>query len=78
MTRAPLDLLDGGLVTHAAEMGAHLQTRLRTVMERRPLIGDLRGLGLMTAVDFVTDRETRRPDPAVRNTVIEQAFHRGV
>ena len=50
MTRAPLDLLDGGLVTHAAEMGAHLQTRLRTVMEHRPVIGDLRGLGLMTAV----------------------------
>ena len=75
---ATLELLDGGLVTHAAEMGMHLQTRLRTVMERRQVIGDVRGLGLMTAVDFVTDRDTRRPDPAVRNTVIEQAFHHGV
>ena len=47
-------------------------------MERRPVIGDVRGLGLMTAVDFVTDRDTRRPNPAVRDAVITQAFHRGV
>jgi len=75
---ATLELLDGGLVTHAAEMGMHLQTRLRRVMERRPAIGDVRGIGLMTAVDFVTDRDTRRLDPVVRNAVIEQAFRDGV
>ena len=75
---ATLDLLEGGLVTHAAERGAHLQRRLRTVMERRPVIGDVRGLGLMTAVDFVTDRATRRPDAALRDAVLLQAFHRGV
>lgn len=75
---ATLDLLEGGLVTHAAEMGTHLQTLLRRVLKRRSVIGDVRGLGLMTAVDFVTDRDTRRADPALRNAVIEQAFHRGL
>ena len=75
---ATLDLLEGGLVTHAADMGTHLQTRLRGVLERQPVIGDVRGLGLMTAVDVVTDRDTRRADPALRNAVIVQAFHRGL
>ena len=75
---ATLDLLEGGLVTHAAEVGERLRVLLTEVMARRPEIGDVRGLGLMTAVDFVTDRESRRPEPAVRDAVLEQAFHRGV
>ena len=75
---ATLDLLEGGLVTHAAEMGEHLRVQLTEVMARRPMIGDVRGLGLMTAVDLVTNRETRQPDPALRDAVLEQAFHRGV
>jgi 4-aminobutyrate aminotransferase len=75
---ATLDLLEGGLVTHAAEMGEHLRLRLMEVMARQPTIGDVRGLGLMTAVDLVTSRETRRPDPALRDAVLEQAFQRGV
>ena len=32
----------------------------------------------MTAVEFVIDRESRRPDSAVRDAVLEQAFQRGV
>jgi 4-aminobutyrate aminotransferase len=75
---ATIDLLEGGLVTHAAEMGEHLRLRLAEVMARRPEIGNVRGLGLMTAVDFVTDRDTRRPDAALRDAVLGQAFHRGV
>ena len=75
---ATLDLLEGGLVTHAAEMGEHLRLRLTEVMARRLVIGDVRGLGLMTAVDFVTDRDTREPDPVLRDAVLEQAFRRGV
>ena len=59
-------------------MGTHLQTLLRRVLERWSVIGDIRGLGLMTAVDFVTDRNTRRADPALRNAVVDQAFHRGL
>ena len=75
---ATLDLLEGGLVARAGEMGAHLYRRLMEVMARHPTIGDVRGLGLMTAVDLVTSRETRQPDPAMRNAVVGQAFHRGL
>jgi 4-aminobutyrate aminotransferase len=32
----------------------------------------------MTAVDLVTSRETRQPDPTLRDAVLEQAFQRGV
>ena len=75
---ATLDLLEGGLVAPAAEMGEHLRLGLTEVMARHPTIGDVRGLGLMTAVDLVASRETRQPDPALRDAVLEQAFQRGV
>ena len=75
---ATLDLLEGGLVARAAELGAHLRRRLTEVMARRPIIGDVRGLGLMVAVDLVTSRETREPDPATRTAVVTEAFHRGL
>ena len=74
---ATVDLLEGGLVTHAAEMGAHLRQRLMEVMTRQSAIGDVRGLGLMAAVDLVTDRDTREPASALRTLVLDQAFRRG-
>ena len=74
---ATVDLLEGGLVTHAAELGAHLRQRLLEVMTRQSAIGDVRGLGLMVAVDLVTDRDTREPASALRTLVLDQAFRRG-
>jgi 4-aminobutyrate aminotransferase len=47
-------------------------------MARRTVIGDVRGLGLMVAADFVRDRHTREPDPHMRNEVVQQAFRRGL
>lgn len=75
---ATLDLLEGGLVANAAEVGAYLQGQLRTLMARRAAIGDVRGLGLMVAVDFVKDRRSREPDPQARNQVVQEAFARGL
>ena len=43
-----------------------------------PAIGDVRGLGLMVAADFVVDRESRRGDSEMRNRVVMECFRRGV
>ena len=53
------------LVANAARMGQRLLTALQGLQEEFACIGDVRGLGLMCAVEFVADRETKAPlDPA--------------
>ncbi len=45
---------------HAATVGSHLQARLNDLREH-PLVGEVRGMALIGAVELVADRETRRP-----------------
>jgi 4-aminobutyrate aminotransferase len=47
------------LVGHARTLGAYTLVRLRELMDRHPLIGDVRGLGLLLGVELVRDRATR-------------------
>jgi 4-aminobutyrate aminotransferase len=60
-------LLEEGLVDNAARQGERLMTKLRAVQGRCPTMGDVRGLGLMAAVEFTTaDGE---PDALTAKTV---------
>lgn len=52
-----------GLVANAARQGAHLRARLNSLKERHPTIGDVRGEGLLIAVEIVQDPATRKPFP---------------
>ena len=75
---ATLDLLEGGLMAHAADVGGYLKEQLRTLTTRHEVIGDVRGAGLMIGVDFVKDRHTREGDVEMRNHVVQEAFRRGL
>jgi len=68
----------GNPVACAAEVGSYLKDQLRTLMARRDVIGEIRGQGLMLAIDFVTDRHTRQGNPDVRKRVLSEAFILGV
>ena len=62
---ATLDLLEGqDLVGRAAAMGAHLGRELQAAMDGLEAVGDVRGTGMLWAVEFVADRQTREPFPA--------------
>jgi taurine--2-oxoglutarate transaminase len=50
-----------GIVENAAEMGGVFADQLRTLEERHPSIGEVRGLGCFWGVELVKDRETREP-----------------
>jgi len=55
-----------GLVQNAAEMGAYLEERLRATVSHLPMVGELRGKGLLWGMELVADRATRaRFDPAL-------------
>ncbi len=48
------------LFTHAAEVGRYMQQRLRE-FEAHPLVGEVRGVGLIAGLELVADRDTRAP-----------------
>jgi 4-aminobutyrate aminotransferase len=75
---ATLRLLRAGLVENAGRVGAGLLARLRGLMDRHPLVGDVRGLGLMIGIEIVRDRETREPAPEERERIVRRAFERGL
>ena len=54
---------DENLVAEAARKGAHLMDALRTALGDHPHVGELRGKGLMCAVEFGKDRGTKAPFP---------------
>ncbi|HFQ95780.1 MAG TPA: acetyl ornithine aminotransferase family protein [Anaerolineae bacterium] len=75
---ATLDLLEGGFVEMAARSGAYLKSRLREMAERYPVMGDVRGKGLMVGVEFVKDPVSKEPWPELRNRIVEKAFEHGL
>jgi adenosylmethionine-8-amino-7-oxononanoate aminotransferase len=52
-----------GLVENSRVMGEYMHERLREMQERHPIIGDVRGRGLLAGVEFVMDREGHNPFP---------------
>ncbi len=53
-----------GLVQNAAQVGAYFLEQLQGLKEEHPIIGDVRGIGLLLAIELVSDRETRAGFPA--------------
>jgi 4-aminobutyrate aminotransferase/(S)-3-amino-2-methylpropionate transaminase len=67
-----------GLVDRAVELGARLRAGLRTLQQRWPQIGDVRGLGAMLAIELVKDGDSRTPDGALAQRIVENARARGL
>ena len=65
-------------VENSEKMGKVLRKRLLELQEKYKQIGDVRGLGLMQAVDFVKDRKTREPDTKLRDRIEYTAFQNGL
>jgi len=65
---ATLDIIERDqLPTRARAIGAQIRARLAPLLDAEgpgPLVGDIRGLGAMLALEFVTDRNSRTPAPA--------------
>jgi 4-aminobutyrate aminotransferase len=75
---ATLELLEQGLVDHAARLGAHMKARMSEWPRRFACVGDVRGLGLMLGFELVRDQATRERDPEMRNRLEQEAFRRGL
>ena len=75
---ATLKLLREHLVGNAATVGEHLMWGIRTLQQQHPIIGDVRGLGLMIGIELVRSRQTKERAVEERNALVQAMFRRGV
>jgi 4-aminobutyrate aminotransferase len=76
---ATLDVLeDEDLVARSATLGEHMAKRLDEMASRYDFVGDRRGLGMMQATEFVTDKRSKKPDPKRRDAVTKDAYEHGL
>jgi len=75
---ATLEIIEREGMANAARVGGLMIERLKGWKQSHPMVGDVRGRGLMIGVELVKDKETREPAPAVRNRVETLAFERGL
>jgi len=73
-----IELLERELVDNAARMGAHMMDRMRTWPARFPLVGEVRGLGLMLGIELVKDQVTKERASEERDKMVDMAFERGL
>jgi 4-aminobutyrate aminotransferase len=73
-----IELLEGGLVRNSAVVGDYLKAELEKLKKKHDCIGDVRGMGLMLGVEFVTDKVSNKPAPELRDKVEVACFERGL
>ncbi len=67
-----------GLVENAARVGAHALARMLEMKQKHPLIGDVRGRGLLLGMELVADRDARSPAADLAESVLYRALSRGL
>ena len=77
--RAVLAVLrDEGLQQNAQTVGAAMLEGLRHLKDQHPSIGDVRGKGLMLAIEMVSDRDAKTPDKETTANVFEACRDQGI
>lgn len=76
---AVIDVIErDGLRTNAAVVGTYLRERLEGLAEKHTIIGDVRGMGLMQALELVSDRVSKEPAASATTALLEAAKNEGL
>jgi len=75
---ATIELLENNLMENATRQGQRLFDGLLALQKTYECMGDVRGKGLMAAVELVKDRETKAPATDWRSRIIHKAFEKGL
>jgi len=77
--RAVLRIIEEeNLIENARTVGAELQAGLKHLQSTHEIIGDVRGIGFMQAIELVKDRETKEPAPEETAAVFEKTRENGI
>jgi 4-aminobutyrate aminotransferase len=66
------------LLENATKLGAHLLNRLKEIQRKYPIIGDVRGKGLMAGAEIVKDHDTKQPGSQLSEEIMVKCFKRGL
>ena len=75
---ATLDLVEGGLIENARIRGEELMAGLKAMAEDHPVVGEVRGTGLMAGIEIVSSKKLRTPAPDLAHDVERLAFEKGL
>jgi len=75
---ATLDILEREGLQNATDVGGRMKERLQSWVERYPIVGEVRGRGLMLGVEIMKDRESRQSVDWLRDRIVDMAFERGL
>jgi 4-aminobutyrate aminotransferase len=77
---ATMNVLEREGIANAAAVGSHVIKRLKTWVDddKHPMVGDVRGVGLMIGVEIVKDKKTRSKAHDERERIVDLAFERGI
>jgi 4-aminobutyrate aminotransferase/4-aminobutyrate aminotransferase/(S)-3-amino-2-methylpropionate transaminase len=76
---AVLDVIEEEeLLERSERLGARMKARMQEIARRYPAIGEVRGLGLMLALEFFHDRERREPAPDLAKALVAEAEKQGL
>ena len=76
---AVLDEIESeGLVERSAENGAYLNQCLQQALSKYEIVGDIRGLGMISGIELVTDRTSKEPNASAAAKIVYRAFELGL
>jgi 4-aminobutyrate aminotransferase len=75
---ATLDLVEREYCANAAKVGSYFMKRLRGLAGKYPVIGEVRGKGLMIGMELIVDPSSKMPAKKLCDALITQAFHNGL
>jgi 4-aminobutyrate aminotransferase len=75
---ATLNVLERDAMHNAEVVGSHIMRRTSRWVETHPMVGDVRGHGLMIGVEIVKDKKTRATAHDERDRIVDLAFERGL
>jgi len=75
---ATLDVIEREGLANAGKLGEAIMRRLNEWPKTHPIVGDVRGRGLMIGIEIVRDQQSREPAGAWRNQIERLAYDRGL
>jgi len=75
---ATLELVEREYAANAAAVGEYFMARLKDLQKRFPVIGEVRGKGLMIGMELITDPASRAPARKLCEAVLTRAYHHGL
>ena len=75
---ATLDLVEREYCANAAKVGDYFMRRLQGFADKFPIVGEVRGKGLMIGVELVKDRASKEPAKKLCDALITRAYHNGL